>query len=97
MLAHLGENLDIETLARQFYMSKYTFLKHFKRAFSMTPYQYFLEVKMVQAKKLLNEKKLALGEIAMYLGFSDQSHFSNAFKKYFDISPREFQKQMRYY
>lgn len=91
---NISESIEIEALAKLFSMSKFTFLKHFKQKTGITPYQYILEVKMSLAKNILKAGKKSIAEISFELGFSDQSHFSNVFKKYFDVTPKEYQRQM---
>ena len=52
-----------------------------------------LNKKMDKANLLLKEKVESISEIAYILGFSDQSHFSNTFKKYFGKTPAEFRQE----
>jgi AraC family transcriptional regulator len=47
-------------------------------------------LKIEAAKKLIRSKKGSLTEIAYKLGFSDQAHFCNAFRRATGISPRRF-------
>ena len=44
------------------------------------------------ATEYVSEGNLSLGQIAYMLGFSDQSNFSRAFKRWTDSSPREFRR-----
>ncbi|GAA4802021.1 AraC family transcriptional regulator [Litoribaculum gwangyangense] len=44
------------------------------------------------AKELLRKKSESIGEIAFLTGFSEQSAFNRAFKKWTDLTPTEFQK-----
>jgi AraC family transcriptional regulator len=59
----------------------------------ITPYQYILKMKMDRAKELLMEDDTRVIDVAYQMGFSDQSHFTNTFKKYFGFSPGNFKKQ----
>ena len=47
------------------------------------------------ATEYVHDDNLSLGQIAYMLGFSDQSNFSRAFKRWTDSSPREFRQRDR--
>jgi len=53
-----------------------------------------LNFKLDKAKELIWQGRLSLTEIAYELGFNDQAHFSNAFKKSTGLSPRAFSRQL---
>ena len=46
--------------------------------------------RMKQAAHLLANNKVNVSEVAYRVGFSSHSYFSNAFREYFGMSPREF-------
>ena len=46
--------------------------------------------RMKQAAYLLANNKVNVSEVAYRVGFSSHSYFSNAFREYFGMSPREF-------
>jgi AraC-like DNA-binding protein len=58
----------------------------FKSYTSMTPYQYFISIKIGRAKELL-ERDLPVKQVAGLLGFSDEYYFSRLFKNKTGISP----------
>lgn len=55
----------------------------------------YMEIREETRKSLgehyLRAQKLSVGEIAFLLGFSDQSNFSRAFKRWTGVTPRQFQ------
>lgn len=51
-----------------------------------------IEIKMEKAKKMLKEPNSRVYEVAVNLGYSDGRYFSQIFKRYTGISPKEFQK-----
>jgi AraC-like DNA-binding protein len=57
----------------------------------ITPYRYLETVRISQAKHLL-ENGVEPIETAHQTGFSDQSHFSNFFKEFIGITPKQYQK-----
>jgi AraC-like DNA-binding protein len=59
----------------------------FKAYTSMTPYQYFIGIKMHKAKELLERGDRAIKEVAFRLGFRDEYYFSRLFKSKTGVSP----------
>jgi AraC-like DNA-binding protein len=59
----------------------------FKSYMSMTPYQYFISIKIHRAKELLERGGLAVKEVAFQLGFNDEYYFSRLFKNKTGLSP----------
>jgi AraC family transcriptional regulator len=91
---NIGNEISIESLAKLLKMSKFYFLKEFKKAKGITPYQYILQTKLERSRNLLENTAKNIAEISYDLGFSDQSHFTNLFKKYFGISPKKFKSNI---
>jgi len=89
---NMSENYKIENLAEEFGISKFNFIKRFKSSTNVTPHQFIIKKKLERSKNLLREDSLSLTDITYMLNFSDQSHFSNSFKKMYGLTPREFRK-----
>lgn len=88
-----NENITMETLEKRFYRSKSQITKIFKASYNTTPYAYLIDIRIELAKNLLKTTKTPINEIAEYLRFSSEYHFSGSFKKRIGISPREYRKQ----
>jgi AraC-like DNA-binding protein len=84
-------DIGLIDMANLVHLSAYHFGRLFKQTTGLSPYQYILQMKIEYAKKLIMENAGPLGEIAYQLNFSDQAHFSNAFRKATGVSPREYQ------
>ena len=65
-------------------------MRLFKQTTGISPHQFILQLKIERAKQLINKTQLSLTEIAYELGFTDQAHFSNAFKKIIGVAPRQY-------
>ncbi len=95
-LSHIDKNMaesySIENLAEEFGVNKFNFIKKFKSSTNVTPHQFIIKKKLERSKNLLKENSLSLTDITYMLNFSDQSHFSNSFKKMYGVTPREFRK-----
>jgi len=92
---NMSENYKIEKLADEFGISKFNFIKRFKSSTNVTPHQFIIKKKLDRSKNLLKENSLTLSDITYMLNFSDQSHFSNSFKKMYGMTPREFRKTIQ--
>ena len=91
MLQHLSEHLteptDLDTLSRQFAMSKYHMMRRFKECTGSTIHSYLSSKRLLLARELLLSGQNA--QTACYsCGFQDYSAFSRAYKKLFGTSPR---------
>lgn len=83
------QELPIETLAADIFVSKYYLIRKFKSSIGMTPHQFCIQNRIRKSQGLLDEKK-TIGRIAAEMGFYDQSHFDKAFQRIVGISPSEY-------
>lgn len=90
---HLDDSLTLGRLAAAADMSKYHFSRLFRESVGMPPYRYVLNRRVVRAKQLLWDTDLPIAQIALQTGFSNQSHFGEAFRKLTRESPSEFRKR----
>jgi len=83
-------------MAAAAHLSAYHFARQFKAATGMPPHQYVIARRVARAQPLLHpDHDLALAEIAARVGFSDQSHFSQHFKRLVGVTPRQFRTSAR--
>lgn len=78
-------------------MSQRKFSEYFTKRFNTSYSQYMRTQRLLLAKKILESRendKDSVSEIAINLGFCDQSYFSNCFKKEFGVYPSEYRKQI---
>lgn len=59
----------------------------------MTPINYLILVRLNAALHLLTDKQQTIKNIAYELGFTDDAHFCRSFKKYYGVTPGEYQKK----
>lgn len=68
----------------------------FKTQFGITIHRYMLQFKIQQAQRdLMNFQEMSIREIAHNLGFYDEYHFSNQFKRLTGISPQQYRREHR--
>jgi len=79
---------QLEELARATAMSRTTFVVRFKTVAGVPPLTYLLNWRMRLAGSALREESVAVSELALSLGYTSESAFSNAFKRTMGISPK---------
>jgi AraC family transcriptional regulator len=72
-----------------------TLARAFRRTFGCTVGEYVRSLRIERATRQLADTDLPLAEIALAAGFADQSHFSNAFRRYNGLSPFRFRRAIR--
>jgi len=87
---HLSQNMGLEELAQLVNLSSHHFGKLFKESMGITIHQYVLQCRVDRAKELLADQKLSLAAIAQTVGFYDQSHFTNVFRRQTKLTPRQY-------
>jgi AraC family transcriptional regulator len=88
MTENLGADIDLAQLADGVGLSKSHFCRGFKETTGLPPHKWLIGARVEKAKEHLLAGKLSLSEIALEVGFSDQSHFTRTFSKNERISPR---------
>ena len=88
---HCGQRIGLEDLEGLAGMGRYRLIREFTRQRGITPYRY-LEAARISAAKGLLERGMEPIEAAAEAGFSDQSHFTNAFKAQIGLTPKQYQR-----
>ncbi|MGX8698687.1 MAG: AraC family transcriptional regulator [bacterium] len=86
---HLDEELTLDRLAGEFYISKYYISHLFQENTGLSVHQFILKRRLDTAKNALQSGKSA-AESAALAGFSDYTAFYRAFRKEYGCSPREY-------
>ena len=85
---NLREDLSIDSIADQFYISKYYMMRLFKQETGYTLGQYISQKRLLLAKELLLSGE-PVTKACFDCGFKDYSTFSRAYKRLFGESPRD--------
>ena len=87
------EKLTLTELADELYVSQWHLSKllnkHTKKSFS----ELLNEIRVREAKELLKDPTLRVGDVAEIVGFLDIAHFSRVFKKYTNMSANEYRNK----
>ncbi|MEM9671669.1 MAG: AraC family transcriptional regulator [Bacteroidota bacterium] len=92
--SHLDQDISLETLASQVNLSPFHFAKSFKRTTNVSPHQFVLNFRIEKAMEMIKNKSQTLTEISHQVGFYDQSHFTNSFKRVVGTTPKKYQKSI---
>lgn len=84
--ANYDHDIGNRELAALAGLSRYHFVRSFRRAFGMPPHAYLNQMRLLAAKRLLKEGR-SPGEAAAAVGFFDQSHLTRVFKRAYGITP----------
>lgn len=84
---HYAEELTLESLAQQFFVSKYHLSHEFSRAVGIGVCRYISLKRLLIAKQLMSDGVLP-GDVFAACGFRDYTNFYRAFKAEYGISPR---------
>jgi len=87
------ENITLETLAKQFFISKYEISRMFTKNVGISFVEYLTRIRIENSKKLLQETTLSITQISELTGFHSSSNFARVFKKLTGISPMSYRKE----
>ena len=76
---HFDQPLLLDELAQRIYLSRYHFIRQFRRYFHVTPRQYLIQKRIDQAKYLLANSDLSVTDICFTVGFESVGSFSSRF------------------
>ncbi len=92
--AHSDEQIGVDTLSEMAELSKFHFSKMFKLETGLSPHQYILRHRIQRAQGMLVRSRLSLAEISIEVGFSSQSHMTEAFRRVVGTSPGQYRKEL---
>lgn len=92
---HASEKISIQTLCRLLNTNPSTLNFRFRKELSLSAGQFILQEKMERAARLLTNTTFSISQVASRCGYENLYYFSNAFKKYFSISPTVYRKAHR--
>lgn len=94
IIENIADQITVKEVAEHVSLSAEYFTKLFKKETGQNIKEYITLTKIQVAKDMLNNPKLSIGMVAIELGYSNFSHFSQVFKKYEGVTPSEYRAQM---
>lgn len=86
------KNLSVSEVADKLFISPSSLMHAFKRNTSMTVIDYLTEYRIERAKALLSTNRYKIYEVCDKVGLKDPRHFSQVFKRYTNLTPKQFMK-----
>ncbi len=90
--AHLSEPLSLDSIAAQFFISKFYLCRNFKLATGFSVRDYIIHCRILRARELLRGG-CRVQETGELIGFHNNEHFIRTFKKLTGISPKRYAKE----
>ncbi|MDT3426579.1 AraC-like DNA-binding protein [Paenibacillus forsythiae] len=90
MEIHYAEGITVEKVSEYVGIDRTHFTKQYRKAYGITPIQFIQELKMKEARALLEQTSYTLSEIAHSVGYPDIFSFSKAFKKLHGVAPTQY-------
>ena len=87
--SNLENDLSIDTIASEFFISKYYLMRKFKNQIGSSIHNYVLQKRLILARSLISDG-LSMSSVCSRCGFNDYSSFVRAFKKVYGVSPSNY-------
>ena len=96
IFSHLHDRIKVSDMAEELQVNPNYLSSVFNKSENMTIKKYILYEKIRRSQNLLKYSDYNIQEIAFYLGFSSQSHFTRRFQEITGMSPNEYRKNYGY-
>lgn len=90
---HIAESIMVETVARAVHVSPRHLSRLFQGEFHQSAGEYILSQRMMLAGELLKEGRLSVTMVSDRIGFGNYSYFIRQFRKFYGMTPREYQQK----
>lgn len=87
-----GEPLTLDELARMVLVSKFHFLRSFRRTTGVTPGRFLSAVRLAEAKRLLRDTSLKVSDISAQVGYSSIGSFTRRFTESVGLPPTQYRQ-----
>jgi len=91
---HYNQKLSMEQAAANVYLSPSYFSKVFKQDMGISFNAYLNQVRIEKSKELMRKKNYKIIDIAVLVGFDDQSYFTKVFKRITGVSPHHYRETL---
>jgi len=92
--AHYFEDISLSMISQKYFIHPNYFCRIFRNIVGKSFSDYITAVRMKKASELLMRSSLKLSRISELVGYEDPKYFSQVFKKYFGVTPSEYQSNL---
>lgn len=94
MAKNIEKEFSLDDISDISNMSKFNMIRKFKESIGMTPYDYYLGLRILKALEYLNDEKYKIIDVSLLCGFKNHSHFSKVFKNATGLTPTEYRNKL---
>lgn len=91
---HYSEDLSLDFLANEFFVSKYHLSREFSRVVGTPVHRYIVQKRLIMARQMM-AAGTSTSEVSQLCGFGDYSNFYRAFTGEYQISPRKYLEELK--
>ncbi len=92
--AHLDTDLSLEELAAVAGLTQHHFAKAFKSSVGEPPHRYVVARRVARATEFLVRSSTSIAEVAVAVGFANQSHLTHHFRRIHGVTPFRFRRHL---
>lgn len=89
---HLDQDIGLDDLAHASGADRYRLTRAFKAAYGLAPHAYLVQLRLARARHLL-ARGATPADVAVALGFADQSHLGRWFRRAYGLTPAHYRKR----
>jgi len=90
--ANLERDISLEEVALACGVDRFRLTRAFKAAFGLAPHAYLIQLRLARARRLLAQGQTP-AEVAVALGFADQSHLGRWFRRAYRLTPADYRRR----
>ncbi len=95
MEMNYDKSITLQSISERFYIHPNYFSRRFKERYAQSFVDYLTGIRMKKAMDWLRETDIKIQDIANRVGFEDASYFSNVFRKYYGVTPKQHREQIQ--
>jgi AraC family transcriptional regulator len=92
LYTNYNHNISLDELAEYSCLSVNHLLRTFKQAFSLTPHQFLVQLRLQRARVLLKSTDYPVSEVVSLIGFECPSSFIRLFREHFHTTPLKYRQ-----
>ena len=90
--SHYQENITLADISQVVNIGQRECLRCFQRTIGISPRQYLLKHRVSEAAHLLRTTQSPIADISLACGFDSPSNFAQTFRRFYDVTPREYRQ-----
>ncbi|MBA6096572.1 AraC family transcriptional regulator [Pseudomonas juntendi] len=90
--ANLERDIGLDDLAQACGIDRFRLTRAFKAAFGIAPHAYLIQLRLTRARRLLAQGQSS-AQVAVALGFADQSHLGRWFRRAYQLTPADYRRR----